>query len=84
MSDYTPIDCSLHDRLEAAAVTRTTSVIRHRAGDEVVTEETRIVDIFVRNGVEYMRTTAGDEIRLDHIIEVDGTAFSAQETKGAT
>jgi Rho-binding antiterminator len=74
---YTPIDCSLHDRLESAATLRKPVCIAYRgSGTELSRIEDRIVDIFTRDGVEFMKLDNGTEIRLDDIVSVDGVAFT--------
>jgi len=35
----------------------------------------RIRDIYARAGIEYLLLEGGSEIRLDHIVAVDGIAF---------
>jgi transcriptional antiterminator Rof (Rho-off) len=75
---YRPIDCSLHDRLESAATLRKRVCIAYRSSDnELLQVEDRIVDIYTRDGVEFMGLGNGTEIRLDDIDSVDGLAFSA-------
>jgi len=70
---YEPIDCSFHDRLESWATLRSTTTIRYldRAGVEVEVRA-RIADLYTRDGVEYLQTDGGLEIRLDHLVSVDG------------
>jgi Rho-binding antiterminator len=73
---YEPVDCALHDRLEAAATLRRTVTLRY-AGPEGEVELTaaRIVDIRARDCVEYLELDSGVEMRLDRILEMDGVAF---------
>lgn len=73
---YRPIDCSIHDRLESAATQRTPVRIVFRAEDgSMSTAEDRIVDVFARGGVEYLRLAGGAEIRLDDLDSVDGVSL---------
>ena len=73
---YRPIDCSLHDRLEAAATLRKIVAISYRTPQgELVGIEDRILDIFTRDGAEYLRLGDGSEIRLDDLCSVDGVVF---------
>lgn len=74
---YHPIDCGLHDRLLAAATRGRTVQVRFR-GDagELLDLRSRILDVFSREGAEYLRTSEGGEIRLDRLLEVDGVPFS--------
>ncbi len=70
---YLPIDCSLHDRFESAAVRRervrvtwTTS-----SGDESggpMESVGMIRDVVARDGAEYLVMSNGSEIRLDRIV----------------
>ena len=69
MDDYTPIDCSLHDRIEDLATRRERVVITYVIeSGEVVSSEDVITDWVVRDGAEYLRTASGLEIRLDRIV----------------
>lgn len=77
-ADYTPIDCSLHDRLEAAATLRRRVLLRYDAGDEQVEENGGIVDIRTRAGAEYLVLSSGTEVRLDRIVSMDGLPFRQQ------
>lgn len=74
---YRPIDCSLHDRLEAAATLgrRVCLVFRTEDGAVEVIED-RIVDVFARDGEELLKTAAGRLIRLDRLQSVEGVAFT--------
>jgi len=61
---YAPIDCSLYDHYEAAAtLKRTVKLDLHDGGTQVG----RIVDLFVRDRIEWLKLASGVEIRLDHI-----------------
>ncbi len=74
-SDYHPIDCDLHDRLEAAATIGRVCVLQFRDGDTVAQVEDRIVDVFARDGAEFIRTADGVEVRLDDIVSLDAVPF---------
>lgn len=78
-STYTPIACHLYDELEIAAM-------RKRAVELVVmTEETEstltavIVDLWARDGVEYMKLGDGTIYRLDQIRSFDGTSLVTED-----
>ena len=76
MARYEPIDCSLHDELEARATRGRRCAIRFRGDDDAVREVTdRIVDVFAREGEEFIRLSSGEEIRLDRLEAVDGVEF---------
>lgn len=72
---YQPIDCSVHDRLEDLAVRQVVCRIRYmavstsgrNATEEEAEMEGRIVDVFARDGEEFLRTDEGREIRLDRL-----------------
>jgi Rho-binding antiterminator len=73
MSDYEPIDCSDHDKLEALATLRQVARISYRSEDGGTDQvEDLIQDIYARDGVEYLRTAGGRELRLDALVSVDG------------
>lgn len=73
---YSPIDCSLHDRLEAAATLGRTVALTYEAAEgRTQSRLDRIVSVGTRQGAEYARTSSGLEIRLDRILEVDGVSF---------
>ena len=70
MNDYRPIECSLHDRYEAAAVRRQRLHVSWAEADGTRRRtEGRISDIRVRDGAEYLVMSGGEEIRLDRIEE---------------
>jgi peptide-methionine (R)-S-oxide reductase len=74
-SDYRPIDCSVYDKLEETAVRGTVAhfLIRDEDGGEREIQD-RVQDIYARDGVEYMKTAEGLEIRLDRLRAVNGEA----------
>lgn len=72
MSDYEPIDCADHDRLESLATLRQIARISYRNDDGETGEvEGLIEDLYARDGVEYLRMAAGEELRLDWLVSVD-------------
>ena len=64
---YQPIDCSLHDRFEAAAVRQRPVRIRWNDSGGHVERTTTIRDVLVRDGAEYLVLDDGTTVRLDHI-----------------
>jgi Rho-binding antiterminator len=73
MEEYQPVDCGLHDRLEAFATTGQPCRIAYRDEDGGRREaQDRIADVFAEDGAEYVRTEGGEQIRLDRIEQVDG------------
>ncbi len=75
MSDYTPVSCELYDELEAIATLHRTSQIAYRneASDKVEVES-KIVDVYAKDGADYCKLEDGTLIRLDKLeaIEVGG------------
>ena len=69
---YSPISCDFHDILEAAATTG--KVVHVRFLDEeglVQHRSASIVDVFSREGAEYLSVSTGETLRLDRLIAVD-------------
>ena len=73
---YLPIDCSLHDRIEDLATRGRVVRIRYEGDEGPAETDDALVDWFVRDGAEFLRTGAGLEIRLDRILEVDGQPYA--------
>ena len=76
--DYSPIDCALHDHLEASATLGVRVHITYvdEAGAIHETDD-RIADVFARVGAEYVKLAGGLEIRLDRLETVDGVRFGS-------
>jgi len=73
MDDYKPVNCDFYDELEALATLKKESEIVFRADNEAKSViRGRILDLYTRDRVEYMKLNNGLEIRLDKIIEIDG------------
>lgn len=73
---YAPIECSLHDRLEAlATLGRPCRVVYRTEAGEARELEGRLVDVFARGGAEFVKLDSGDEIRLDRLEWVDGVRY---------
>ena len=73
MDDYKPVNCDFYDELEALATLKKESEIVFRADNEAKSViRGRILDLYTRDRVEYMKLNNGLEIRLDRIIEIDG------------
>jgi Rho-binding antiterminator len=71
--DYTPIDCSVHDKLEESATFgRVSHFIYRDDGGNSRELQDRVVDLYARDGVEYMKTAEGREVRLDRLEIVNG------------
>jgi transcriptional antiterminator Rof (Rho-off) len=78
--EYQPIDCSVHDKLEETSVRGTVAhfLVRDEDGREREIQD-RVQDVYARDGVEYMKTAEGLEIRLDRLKAVNGEAVTYQE-----
>lgn len=75
---YDPIDCSLHDRLESVATLHKSVdlVYFDDAGGRQSVQDV-IVDVYARDGVEYLTTRSGATVRLDRVESVDDVRFMA-------
>ncbi|MCF8238594.1 MAG: hypothetical protein K9I85_10590 [Saprospiraceae bacterium] len=69
---YHPIDCSFYDRLEEAATLRRFCSIEVSDPDGVRMLEDRIIDLRIVDGAEWMFLAGGTQVRLDHLIRIDG------------
>jgi transcriptional antiterminator Rof (Rho-off) len=79
--EYRPIDCSVHDKLEETSVRGTVAHFRIQDEDGGEREiQDRVEDVYAQDGVEYMKTAGGLEIRLDRLRAVNGEAVTYQET----
>lgn len=72
MTDYTPVNCGLHDKLEAAATLHRLCKISYltETGEAIKTEST-IVDIYAHNGADYCKLKDNTIIRLDRLQSVN-------------
>lgn len=79
-TDYQPISCEFHDLLEDLATTRKPAHIRFSVDEEGAYAErflkAVIVDVYAREGVEYLETREGRIVRLDRLVEVDGVRLA--------
>ncbi|KRA51032.1 hypothetical protein ASD77_15480 [Pseudoxanthomonas sp. Root65] len=74
---YVPINCEFHDVLEATATRRATVVIRFLDDAGLPQQrDTRIVTLSARDGIEYAELATGERVRLDRLLDVDGTALA--------
>lgn len=72
MSDaYTPIDCGFYDRVEAAAMRRTSVVLELTDGTSVTA---RILDVGAKEGADWAEVEGVGPVRLDRIAVLDGVA----------
>jgi len=72
-SGYTKVSCTFYDELEVLAVSGKISDISFlddRGAHSRI--RARIRTLFSTEGVEYLKTDSGLQIRLDRIAEIDG------------
>ena len=69
MSDYRPIACSDHERLEFAALKRQWLDVTVKSGHGSTVQRLRPLDVYTRDGAEWLKAqTEADEVvtlRLD-------------------
>lgn len=71
---YKPISCSFYDRIEAAIVQKKEVELLFRdQNGQSQQETTLLLDTVVRDGKEFVKLENGSEIRMDHILSLDGT-----------
>lgn len=74
MHEYRPINCEFHDVLEALATTKSTARIEYRDQDDsVVSQDDVIVDVYARDGAEFIDLRSGCTVRLDRLVAVNGS-----------
>lgn len=78
-STYTPIACHLYDELEIAAMRKKAVELVILADNEESTQTAVIVDLWARDGVEYMKLADGSVYRLDQIRSFDGTPLVSKD-----
>lgn len=75
---YEPIDCSIHDRLEDAAIRRRPFRIRYRTHEGAAEEVTATIeDLWTRAGAEFARLGTGAIVRLDRMEAIEPDVGSA-------
>ena len=67
MSDYTPVDCALQDKLEAIAIHHQMAKIAYKTQEGSTQAEDEIVDIYADSGADYCKLKGGTVIRLDKL-----------------
>lgn len=73
---YQPLACSLYDQLEAFATKRELCKIVFHDDDQEKEIEGTIVDLFSKDGVEFLKLNNGQAIRLDHLVAVNGISMN--------
>lgn len=72
---YKPIDCSFYDRLEEAITLKTEVVLEIEKDGEIKQLHTTLIDLINKNKIEWLMTSGGENIRLDHIHSINGIAL---------
>ena len=75
MKPYQPINCNFYDILEATAVKRKTVSIVIIEDNIQKTIESKIIDLYAKDSIEYMIMENDKTIRLDQIVSVDGVVL---------
>ncbi len=77
MSEYEAIDCGLHDVVEDRIVRRVVCEVLYRAenGREEQHYQGRLMDVFGRDGAEFVALQDGILVRLDRVLKVDDVEF---------
>ncbi len=72
ITDYIPIACGFHDRLEHWAVRSETVEIVWLEGAAERTTLASIADVFAKDGADWLKLGSGEVIRADHLVSVGG------------
>ena len=66
MSDYRPIACSDHERLEFAALKREWLDVKVASGDHAGRQRLLPLDVYTRDGAEWLvaKTESGEQLTL--------------------
>lgn len=72
ITDYIPIACGFHDRLEHWAVVRDDVEIVWLDGANQRTVRTSVVDVFAKEGADWVQLDTGDVIRADYLVSIEG------------
>ncbi len=75
---YQSIACSLYDNLESFATRKTRCIVVYKIKNAEQTTESIIVDLFARDGAEFLKLENGTIIRLDDLITVNGIPMNKQ------
>ena len=73
---YVPVACSVHDRFESWAVRRTPVEVVWRSEDGERRAQTRITDVYARDGADWVALGTGDTVRADRLASVGGGTVS--------
>ncbi|MUL38578.1 hypothetical protein [Gloeocapsopsis dulcis] len=78
MDVYIPVNCDFYNQLEALATLRQESqIVYQNAKGELAKVQGRIVDVYAKHKVEFLKADSGTTIRLDRIISVNDQEVSS-------
>jgi len=69
---YTPIDCNFHDILLDKATRKSLVALDYNSPLGIQRKEIVIMDVYTKEGEEFLLTNSGETIRLDQIVSLDG------------
>jgi Rho-binding antiterminator len=69
---YIPVNCNFYDELEALATLSKPCELIFQTEGAKTSIKGIIKDLYVREGIEYLKMDSGLEIRLDALVQVDG------------
>jgi transcriptional antiterminator Rof (Rho-off) len=77
MSAYKQIDCGLHDVVEDRIVRRVVCEVVYRLEGDGVEQRYngKLLDVYVRDGAEFILLEGEVKVRLDWVLRVDEVAF---------
>jgi transcriptional antiterminator Rof (Rho-off) len=77
MSAYKQIDCGLHDVVEDRIVRRVVCEVVYRLEGDGVEQRYngKLLDVYVRDGAEFILLEGEVNVRLDWVLRVDEVAF---------
>lgn len=72
-SQYIPVSCEFHDRLEDLATLRKQASVSYLDDDGAPQQRSVVIkDVFAREGADYVALSSGETVRMDRLVEVDG------------
>ena len=74
---YVPIDCSFHDILLDRTTRKSVIELAYLVKEVVQLKRTSIIDVYAKEGEEFLLLGDGEIVRLDRIKSVDGILLPA-------
>lgn len=73
---YQPIDCNIYDELVLLIMRKQNIKLEFKNTNDSSTEvETKLTNIYTKEGEEFITLESGQDIRLDKILKIDGKTF---------